>query len=96
MAAPKEIAMANLKKAHESPNFRGKRGPNRRTLDKQEARRIYLERMSENWEALTNVHFQEALKPENVVERKEAIHQGIGKPVETIEATVTNTLKIDV
>lgn len=95
MSLPKEKAMKNLAKAWKSPNI-GKRGPHKSTLAKHEARKLYEEKMSQVWEEILEIHLKSARKIENKDERKEAIHQFIGKPVETIEATVTNTLKIDV
>lgn len=95
MSLPREKAIENLEKAWKSPNV-GKRGPNKSTLAKHEARAFYEAKLSEMWDNLVDIHIKSALKPENKDERKEAIHQFIGKPVETFEATVTNTLKIDV
>lgn len=95
MAGNKKIAMENLAKAWESPDI-GKRGPAKATLDKEAARQIYLEKMSQQWETITQVHIEEAIKPENREERKEAIHQFIGKPTETMEVTQTTHLKIDI
>lgn len=91
----REQALKNLKKAHQSPDI-GKRGPSKETLDKEAARKIYLERLSQQFEGIIDVHMAEALNPANVVERKEVIHQMVGKPVEVMEVTQTTTLKVDV
>lgn len=91
----REQALKNLQKAHESPDI-GKRGPSKERLDKEAARQIYLEKLAEKFEGIVDVHFTEAIKPENVIERKEVIHQSIGKPTETVEVTQKTTLQIDV
>lgn len=95
MAGNRETALKNLEKAHQSPDI-GKRGPSKTTLDKEAARKIYLERMSQQFESIVDIHLAEAQNPDNVVERKEALHQMIGKPVETMEVTQTTTLRVDV
>lgn len=91
----REVALENLKKAHESPDI-GKRGPSQKTLDQAEARRIYLEKLSEKYGRIVDIHFEEAEKRENVIERKEVIHQAQGKPTEKLEVEQTTTLKVDV
>ena len=75
---------------------RPKGSKNKATLDKEEARRIYLERLSRDWEQLSDIHVEEAKKPNNFNERREAIHQFIGKPVEKMEVEQTTILKVDV
>lgn len=95
MAAPREVAIKNLEKALESPNI-GKRGPGQKALDQAEARRIYLEKLSEKFEGIIDIHLAEAAKAPNVIERKEVLHQIVGKPVEKMEVEQTTTLKVDV
>ena len=95
MAGNRETAMANLAKAWESPDI-GKHGPSKSTLDKQRAREIYLDKLAEKFETIVDIHFEEAAKRENVIERKEVIHQSVGKPVEQLEVQQTTHLKIDV
>lgn len=66
-----------------------------KTLDKEAARQIYLERMSHDWDEIVSVHIEQAKRPENKEERKEAIHQFIGKPVEKTEVEQTTILRVD-
>ena len=62
----------------------------------EDARQHYLDSLKENIEGLTQVHIEEALKPKNREERKDALYQIVGKPVERVEVEQTTTLKVDV
>ena len=68
---------------------------NQSTLDREHAREYYLEQLKSNVEKLTQVHVEQALKPENGKEREYALNQLIGKPVEKMEVEQTTTLKVD-
>lgn len=94
MSLPKEQAIEHLKKAWQSPNV-GKRGPSKATLEKEAARRIYLEKLAEKYENIVDIHLEQAAIPANFAERREVIHQIVGKPVEKVEVEQTTTLKLD-
>ena len=56
---------------------------NKSTISKENARRIYEEKLAERFDKMTDVQFNAAVKEENSRERMYAIDQMIGKPTET-------------
>lgn len=91
----KQTAIENLKKAHKSPSI-GKHGPWLKTLEENRQRERYLQKIAVVFEEITDAQISAALDPlEGEKDRKEIIHQFVGKPVEQIEIKQV-TLRLDV
>lgn len=88
-------ALANLQKALKSPQL-GKHGPWSKTLLENKARERYLEKLAEHFEEIADVQIAAAKDVVNgEKDRKEVIHQFVGKPAERIEVRSVS-IKIDV
>ena len=100
MAATRAIAIKNLEKAQVSEN-RGKHGKWLKTLEKEEQRKRYLEQVAEDFGSVAEVQIKAALgkatkkQLAGEKDRKEIIHQFVGKPIERLEVAAV-VLKIDV
>ena len=71
-----------LAKAHVSPNV-GKRGEGKKTIARREAMRaLYEEKLAPEFEEITDIHIQEAKKPRNYQERRDAIKRIVGEAEE--------------
>ena len=100
MAATREVAIKNLQKAVKSPTI-GKHGKWLKTLEAEKQREEYLKRIAEEFDDVVTVQLKaakgKATKKQIAGEkdRKEIIHQFVGKPIERVEVHQV-TLRIDV
>ena len=95
MAASKETALKNLKKAVKSPKI-GKHGQWKVTLEKNQQREEYLKFIAENFHKLTAAQMKNITKPAAYKERQYVIDQFVGKAKESVEVTGDIVLKIDI
>ena len=95
--ATKEQLAESRKKAVLSSRI-GKRGKNKKTIEKEKAREAYLFHMLDEgfFGKLTEVQRKAVLKAKNNKERQYVFDQLIGKSAETIKMDIEATLKIDV
>ncbi len=90
----RETAIKNIKKGWISPNI-GKHGPWLKTLEENKVRERYLQKLSEHFEEIVDIQIDSAKNVKGEKDRKEIVHQMVGKPVERMEIASV-TMQIDV
>lgn len=83
MAGTREQALKNLEKVDYSKVGRSKGSQNQSTISKENARKMYEEKLALHFEEISDIAFKEAKKDENTKERIYVTDQMIGKATET-------------
>ena len=80
-------------KAKLSPRV-GKRGKDKKTVAKENARRVFEEIQLRQWEKLSELQIKRAMEDDKA--REYSINQTIGKPTERLETKEEVSIKIDI
>lgn len=90
----RDTAIANLERGRNAPN-NGKHGKWLKTIEANNARELYLQKLAAHMDEIVDVQIEAAKDIENgEKDRREVIHQFVGKPIEKIEVR-SLTLKVD-